>query len=282
MPDGPGRESRPPRRPVNRIPIPRPNAGHQPDVPDIDDDLPETILTMYPGDVYIDDVIEELANILQDRDFSEEDVAHIIEEIFEALANYEEDIIELDTFTEKITQILLDYGLSEDEIYDFIREFIEVLEILIIEDDVLINEKIIRAPVSHTTVYRTDNGGINWEVTNMDTTTFMAEDGTVMISIRFITYAWGADVHWNSITSTATLSTDDLTIQLTVGSAAMFVNGQIRPLLNNQGMLSPAYLRAEHSRMFIPMSSVGEAFNVEYRFDDITREAVFYLSRPLN
>ena len=255
-----------------------------PDTDDVEDDVPETVLILYPGEVYIDDVIDELASILQDRDFSEEEVASILEEISEALANYEGDEIELDTLTEKLAEILLDYGLSEDEIYEFIREFVEALEELIEEEieDELINEIIIRAPIGLTTVYRSDDYGMNWRPTDMDTTTFMEEDGTVMISIRFITYAWGADVYWNADTSTATISTDDLAIQLTVGSAAMFVNGEIRPLLDNRGMLAPAYLRAEHSRMFIPMSSVGEAFNVEYRFDEISQEAVFYLSRPLN
>jgi len=269
------------RRYVNRNFNPRAGAGRQQANRDVDETPSETVSTTHTNDGDFN-VIYELTKILQNRNLSEADINFIIDEVTEALVNYEGATIELNTLAEKIMQILSDFGLNENEINGIAREFVGVIAVLIRIRDGQLNEAIIRAPVGRTTVYRTDNSGINWEVTNMDTTTFIAADGTVMVSIRFMTYAMRAQVQWNSTSSSATLSTIGTNIQLMIGSATMIINGHARQMFNNRGLLAPAYLRAEHNRIFIPISAVGEAFNIEYRFDNITQEAVFYLSRPLN
>jgi len=138
---------------------------------------------------------------------------------------------------------------------------------------------IIRAPIGHNHIYRSDDSGESWDTTYMDTTTFIAEDGTVMISIRFLTYAMQAQLHWNQATATASLLVDGTVVRATVGSAMLRVGGEEYLMLNNSLMPAPVYLRAEHNRMFIPMSAIGLAFGVDYRFDGDSQEAVFYLTR---
>ena len=220
-------------------------------------------------------VIDEISSVLQDYNIPE--LNEIITEISQVMLDSY--TIEVDVAIEKITQILRDNDLSEDEIAAIIEELTLLLEI---DDDVieeiqpfeLIND-IIRAPVGSNVIYRGD--GINWTPTFMDTTTFIAEDGTIMVSVRFMAYVLEAQVFWNQNDATISLNATGVDVQLAPGSSLMYVNGSRFQLINNHGINIPAYLRAEHGRTFVPMSALGTAFNIEYRWDSVNQEAVFYI-----
>jgi len=178
------------------------------------------------------------------------------------------DRIEIGEVIEEMTRILLDNGISEDEI----RAIIEALTLMLQISPVQALD-VIRVPIGRNVIYRGD--GVNWTTINMDTTTFIAEDGTVMIPIRFFADALRAPVVWNQETSTSTITFDSTHIQFEVGSAAMYVGGSRYQMVNNQGEAVEAYLRAEHDRLFVPISAVSAAFNMEYSWDPITQVLVF-------
>ncbi|MCL2421423.1 MAG: InlB B-repeat-containing protein [Defluviitaleaceae bacterium] len=139
---------------------------------------------------------------------------------------------------------------------------------------------IIRIPINHHTIYRGD--GVTWTETTMDTTAFIAADGSVMIPIRFLTYSLRYPVLWDPNLRTATLNPGDNQILITAGSAVMGRAGQTSiPITNRFGASVPAYLRPEHDRILLPMRALGMAFNIEYEWDEEAQEALFYPLRPL-
>ncbi|MCL2422161.1 MAG: InlB B-repeat-containing protein, partial [Defluviitaleaceae bacterium] len=142
-------------------------------------------------------------------------------------------------------------------------------------------QDIIRIPINHYAIYRGD--GVHWVETAMDTTAFIAEDGSIMIPIRFLTYSLRYPVLWDTESLTATLNPGDHQIQITAGSTVMDGAGDVSiPITNRFGAAVPAYLRLDHDRILLPMHALGTAFNIEYRWDREAQEAIFYPLRPLS
>ena len=141
-------------------------------------------------------------------------------------------------------------------------------------------EEIIRVPMDEKIIYR--GYGTNWVETHMDTTAFISEQSSIMIPIRFLTYAMREPVQWDCDNALATLSSLQGDILITRGETEMTVNGKTLTITDRFGNTVPAFLRWEHDRLLIPMSALGTAFNVQYRWDEVAREAIFYPLRPLN
>ncbi|MCL2421034.1 MAG: InlB B-repeat-containing protein [Defluviitaleaceae bacterium] len=142
-------------------------------------------------------------------------------------------------------------------------------------------EEIIRVPMGSSTIYRGFAGGTHWTETHMDTTAFAAEDGSIMIPIRFLTYALRNEVQWAGDISVATLVNGGSNIQVSPAAKVMYIDGHPIQITNRFGNIVPAFLRAEHDRILIPMSALGEAFNIEYEWDADTQTAIFFPNRPL-
>ena len=233
--------------------------------------------------VEVDVVIEEVNRVLTDREIPgiDEIIDEIIYEITQALSG--QDTIDIDTVLEKIAQILSDHDI--DEIDYILEELAEILLRLALSSDMLddllhmwLNHDIIRVPMGREVIYRGD--GINWVETPMDTTAFVSEQGSIMIPIRFLTYALRENVQWEGHSAIATLFSPVGEITVIPGQTVMTVNGGSVTITDRFGNVVPAYLR--NDRIMIPMSALGNAFNIEYRWDSITQEAIFYPLRPLN
>ena len=144
-----------------------------------------------------------------------------------------------------------------------------------------IRHDIIRIPINRNVIYRGD--GINWTETPMDTTAFITDDGSIMIPIRFLTYALGHRMYWDQDTSTAVTFVPGVgDIQISPGSSVINIDGHDTRITNRYGTSVPAYMRADHGRIFIPMSALGIVFNIEYRWDEGAQEVIFYPARLLN
>ncbi|MCL2421035.1 MAG: InlB B-repeat-containing protein [Defluviitaleaceae bacterium] len=150
-------------------------------------------------------------------------------------------------------------------------------------DEILVDapEEIIRVSMGSTTIYRGFTGSTNWVETRMDATAFVAEDGSIMIPIRFLTYALRDEVQWSWDASVASLDSGDISIQISPATSVLYINGHTVQITNRFGNVASALIRPEHDRILIPMSALGQAFNIEYEWDADTQTAIFFPNRPL-
>jgi len=213
---------------------------------------------------------------LSDRDIT--DIEVIIEEIAQVLSD--RDDIDINAALEEIARILSDRDIDEiDYILEKLAEILRLLNVDMLEEliqTLLIND-IIRIPMGGSVIYRGD--GINWTEIPMDTTAFISEQGSIMIPLRFLTYALREDVQWESSSTLATLSSPAGNILVVPGQTEMTINGSSATIVDRFGNVVAASLR--NDRIMIPMSALGSAFNIEYRWDPIAQEAVFYPFRSL-
>ncbi|MDQ6421165.1 stalk domain-containing protein [Paenibacillus sp. LHD-117] len=86
------------------------------------------------------------------------------------------------------------------------------------------------------------------------------------LAVRDITDAMGADLKWNAATSTASITLDGRTVDITVGAKTIRVNGKTVPL-----NAEPAYLQqfAGEKKTYLPLAALSEGlgFQVEYRHE---------------
>ncbi|CAM3985833.1 GDSL-type esterase/lipase family protein [Paenibacillus alkaliterrae] len=89
-------------------------------------------------------------------------------------------------------------------------------------------------------------------------------ENRTFVPLREITEALGATVDWNSAAQTATIVQDGRTVDITIGAAAISVNG-VKTKLNAQ----PAFLHrvGKESKTYLPLAALSEglAFQVVYR-----------------
>jgi len=100
-----------------------------------------------------------------------------------------------------------------------------------------------------------------WPGQAMDVAPFIENDRTY-VPVRYLGYGLGVkkdDIAWDGDNQVATLKLEDKTVQLTIGSKTMRVNGQdktmdVEPLLRN-------------GRTFLPARWVAEAFGFKVDWD---------------
>lgn len=97
-------------------------------------------------------------------------------------------------------------------------------------------------------------------------------DNRTMVPIRAIFEKLGADVYWDSSTSTATAIIDDYVVKCKVGSKTLTVNGK-----NHQMDTSPIIIGG---RTLMPARFAAEAFGGEVKWDGNTRTA--YITSACN
>ena len=105
---------------------------------------------------------------------------------------------------------------------------------------------------------------LNGETKTMDVAPIIRNERT-MLPVRYVAEALGATIAWDGATSTATLTTADTEIKITVGAAEAIVNGQAVKLD------SPAFI--ENSRTYMPVRFVAETLGGTVAWDGATSTA---------
>ncbi len=105
---------------------------------------------------------------------------------------------------------------------------------------------------------------VNGETKVMDVAPIIRKDRT-MLPVRYVAEALGASIGWDGSTSTATLTTADTEVRITVGAESAIVNGQTVTLD------SPAFI--ESSRTYMPVRFVAEALGASVAWDAPTSTA---------
>lgn len=101
---------------------------------------------------------------------------------------------------------------------------------------------------------------------NFDVSPYLTANGRVMVPIRAIAEALGAQVHWTANNKTVKMVKGGTTIQLTMGSAVARVNGQIKTM-DAQPIL-------KQGRTMIPVRYVAEFFQASVHWDSQTRTVI--------
>ncbi|MBR5012037.1 MAG: exo-alpha-sialidase, partial [Clostridia bacterium] len=86
-----------------------------------------------------------------------------------------------------------------------------------------------------------------------------------MLPVRFVAEAFGAKVGWDGATSTATLTSSDAEIKITIGANTAFVNGK------EVALDAPAFI--EKSRTYMPVRFVAENLGATVAWDGATSTA---------
>ena len=113
------------------------------------------------------------------------------------------------------------------------------------------------------TVGKTDYT-LNGEQKTMDVAPVIINDRT-MLPVRYVAEALGAEIAWDGATSTATLTTADTVIVITVGAATATVNGE------SVTLDSPAVIVSDRS--FMPVRFVAETLGATVAWDGATSTA---------
>ncbi|MCL6658797.1 stalk domain-containing protein [Paenibacillus amylolyticus] len=87
----------------------------------------------------------------------------------------------------------------------------------------------------------------------------LVKNNRTLLPLRFISESLGAQVAWDSKTSTATIKATGKSIKVTLGSSKMFINGKSFTL--------DAPAQYKEGRVFIPLRAVSEAFGKKVFFD---------------
>lgn len=87
----------------------------------------------------------------------------------------------------------------------------------------------------------------------------------MMLPVRFVAENLGADVGWDGVTSTATLTTDSVKIEITIGKNEAVVNGQ------KVALDAPAFI--ENNRTYLPVHFVAEKLGASVLWDAETSTA---------
>ncbi|UOK60829.1 stalk domain-containing protein [Paenibacillus sp. OVF10] len=87
----------------------------------------------------------------------------------------------------------------------------------------------------------------------------LVKNNRTLLPLRFISESLGAQVAWDSKTSTATIKATGKSIKVTLGSSKMFINGK------SFALDAPAQYK--EGRVFIPLRAVSEAFGKKVFFD---------------
>ncbi len=118
----------------------------------------------------------------------------------------------------------------------------------------------VKMTVGSTTAY------LNGTKTTLDAAPVIKNSRT-MLPVRFVAESFGAKVEWDGKTSTAILTTADIKIEITVGSATAKVGG-VETKLD-----SPAYIDPASNRTYLPVRFVAEALGAKVSWDGKTSTA---------
>lgn len=109
------------------------------------------------------------------------------------------------------------------------------------------------------------NGYVNGEAKTLDAAPIIRHDRT-MLPVRFVAENLGASVSWDGATSTATVTSGETEIKITIGAETAVINGEAKTLD------APAFI--ENSRTYLPVRFVAEALGASVSWDGATSTAI--------
>ncbi|MGP1406589.1 copper amine oxidase N-terminal domain-containing protein [Filifactor alocis] len=127
--------------------------------------------------------------------------------------------------------------------------------------------------VKKTTIFTLGSADytVEGEAMKLDAPVF-TQDNYTMLPVRAIAEALGVEVVWNQENLTATFIDGDIVVSVTQNAKILYKNG------NQYPMTTKATVTAD--RMFIPVSSVGDAFGLtrdyDYTYNKATKQVTIY------
>lgn len=103
-------------------------------------------------------------------------------------------------------------------------------------------------------------------------------DGRTLVPVRVISENLGADVSWDADTQQVTITTDEKTIVLTIGSATALVNGEETELPD--GVAAGLVQVDGGSRTVVPVRFISEQLGAEVEWDDDSRTVIITSAKP--
>jgi len=105
----------------------------------------------------------------------------------------------------------------------------------------------------------------------------VAETGTTVVPLRWMAYAMGFDIVWESAPRAAVLDPSGHNLRFTAGSTYMYVNGRRMPILDEEGQPMAATL--VNGRMFVPLRALSDALQMPMGWNVYTNTAYLYIVR---
>lgn len=99
------------------------------------------------------------------------------------------------------------------------------------------------------------------------------KDGRTFVAVRPIADAFGCEIGWNEATQTVTLTREDITVTIVIGSSDITVT--------NDGVVEtveadvPAFIQAEYGRTVLPFRAIGNAFGATVNYDEATQSVSY-------
>lgn len=98
--------------------------------------------------------------------------------------------------------------------------------------------------------------------------------GRIMVPVRFVSMAIGADnVMWDGDQRIVTVIKEEVTLQLSIGSTTLYVNGQAELMDTPAEIID---IGDSLGRTMIPVAHLARALGVEYQWDEDTETVIFY------
>jgi len=115
------------------------------------------------------------------------------------------------------------------------------------------------------------SGGKNGGPVPTDAPAYTSLQGRVMVPVRYLADALGAQTSWDASTETVTIIKGGTTIVMTVGSKTLTVNGKtsqmdVAPVIGYNGKVSSIY----GARTYLPARYVAEALGATVNYDQYT------------
>ena len=111
---------------------------------------------------------------------------------------------------------------------------------------------------------------VDGEVVDFDDQQPIIEDGRTLVPLRAIFEKLNAEVIWDGAENIVTATKDNKTIKLTIGSSKLYVNGEIKTILD-----VPA--KIIKSRTLVPVRAIAESFDCKVEWDSKTRTVIINL-----
>jgi hypothetical protein len=111
-----------------------------------------------------------------------------------------------------------------------------------------------------------------------DAQPYVDKNDRTLIPVRFVTESMGAEVSWNNYTNTATITKDDTTVKISIGSKTLYV---VKGLNTSTVTMDTAAVLSE-DRTYVPIRFVAEALGAYVDYSDLYNAVEIVMSEDLS